>query len=97
VLLPVICIWAFLWDGVFMGAVRTRTLRNAMAGSVLIYVPTLYALSALWGNHGIWAALTVFMAVRSILLTLAWPALKASVVELGVAQRPRSAAREASP
>ena len=64
-----------------MGAVRTRTLRNTMAGSVFIYVPALYALSALWGNHGIWAALTVFMAARSILLSLAWPALRASVNE----------------
>jgi MATE family multidrug resistance protein len=33
----------------------------------------------LWGNHGIWAALTVLMAARGILLTLAWPGLKNSV------------------
>ncbi len=77
--LPVICIWAFLWDGVFMGAVRTRTLRNTMVGSVLIYVPTLFLFSRLWGNHGIWAALVVLMAARSILLSLAWPALRDSI------------------
>jgi len=77
--LPVICIWAFLWDGVFMGAVRTRTLRNTMLGSVAIYVPALFAFSKWWDNYGIWAALATLMAARSILLSLAWPALKASV------------------
>jgi MATE family multidrug resistance protein len=77
--LPLICIWAFLWDGVFMGAVRTRTLRDTMVGSVLVYAPALLLLSRWWGNHGIWAALMVLMAARSVLLTLAWPALRGSI------------------
>ena len=77
--LPVISIWAFLWDGVFMSAMRTRTLRNTMLCSVLIYVPTLYVLSSEYGNHGIWAALAVLMAARSLFLTLAWPNLQNAV------------------
>jgi len=77
--LPLICIWAFLWDGVFMGAVRTRTLRNAMLGSALIYAPALYVFSGLWGNHGIWAAMMVLMAARTLFLSLAWPGLKNAV------------------
>jgi MATE family multidrug resistance protein len=79
--LPVICIWAFLWDGVFIGAVRTRTLRNTMVGSVAIYAPVLFLLSRVWGNHGIWAALAVLMAARSVLLSLAWPGLRRAVGE----------------
>jgi MATE family multidrug resistance protein len=85
--LPVTCIWAFLWDGVFMGAVRTRTLRDTMMGSVLVYVPAVFLMSRIWGNHGIWAALTLLMAARGILLTLAWPALRDSV---GTAPAPDS-------
>jgi MATE family multidrug resistance protein len=77
--LPVICIWAFLWDGVFMGAVRTRTLRNTMIASVMIYAPAMFLFSSMWGNDGIWAALVALMALRGILLTLAWPALRNSV------------------
>jgi len=77
--LPVICIWAFLWDGVFMSAMRTRALRNTMVCSVLVYVPTLFVLSSLWGNHGVWCALAVFMAGRSVFLTLAWPGLRDAV------------------
>jgi MATE family multidrug resistance protein len=80
--LPVICIWAFLWDGVFIGAARTRALRNTMAWSVSIYVPVLFLLSSAWGNHGIWAALLVLMAARSLLLSLAWPALRRSIGEV---------------
>jgi MATE family multidrug resistance protein len=77
--LPLVCIWAFFWDGVFMGAVRTRTLRNSMLASVLIYVPTLFAFASRWGNHGVWAALVVLMAARGVILTLRWPGLRDSV------------------
>jgi multidrug resistance protein, MATE family len=77
--LPLICIWAFLWDGVFMGAVRTRTLRNAMLGSALIYTPALYIFSGLWGNHGIWAAMVVLMGARTLFLSMAWPGLKNAI------------------
>lgn len=76
---PLVCIWAFFWDGVFMGAVQTHTLRNAMIVSFAVYAPTQFGLSALWGNHGVWAAMLVLMAMRSLMLTLAWPKLKASV------------------
>jgi hypothetical protein len=65
----------FFWDGVFMGAMRTAVLRNGM----LLYLPALLLLQRLLGNHGIWAALLVLMAMRGILLTLAWPRLRDSV------------------
>ncbi len=81
--LPLVCIWAFLWDGVFMGAVHTHTLRNAMLGSALIYAPSLYLLSRFWGNHGIWAALFVLMIARSVFLSMAWPGLKDAVANRG--------------
>jgi len=79
VALPVVCIWAFFWDGVFMGAVQTATLRNAMIASFIVYLPALFGLSAWLGNHGIWAALLILMVMRSLMLTLAWPKLRASV------------------
>ena len=85
--LPLVCIWAFLWDGVFMGAMCTRILRNTMLASVALYVPALFVFSALWGNHGIWAALVVLMAARSLFLSLAWPRLKNSVGELRMVRR----------
>ena len=85
VLLPPVCIWAFFWDGVFMGAMRTAVLRNGMLLSFAAYVPTLWLLQPRLGNHGIWAALLVLMAMRGVLLTLAWPGLRDSVAERQVA------------
>ncbi|WP_159876970.1 MATE family efflux transporter [Aquitalea denitrificans] len=79
VVLPPVCIWAFFWDGVFMGAMRTAVLRNGMLLSFAVYLPALLLLQGLLGNHGIWAALLVLMAMRGILLTLAWPRLRDSV------------------
>lgn len=79
VVLPPVCIWAFFWDGVFMGAMRTAVLRNGMLLSFVVYLPALLLLQRLLGNHGIWAALLVLMAMRGILLTLAWPRLRDSV------------------
>jgi MATE family multidrug resistance protein len=77
--LPLVCTWAFFWDGVFMGAVRTRTLRNTMLCSALLYAPASFLFSRYWGNHGLWAAMVLLMAARSVLLSVAWPALRDSV------------------
>ncbi|BBF85280.1 DNA-damage-inducible protein F [Aquitalea magnusonii] len=79
VALPPVCIWAFFWDGVFMGAMRTAVLRNGMLLSFAMYVPSLWLLQHALGNHGVWAALLVLMAMRGLLLTLAWPRLRDSV------------------
>lgn len=77
VLSPLVSVWSFLLDGVFIGATRTRTLRNAMLVSVLaVYLPAWWLAQPL-GNHGLWLAFTLFMAARGVTLGAA----------LGVAER----------
>ncbi len=76
---PLVSVWAFWLDGVFIGATRSVELRNGMLLSVFgVYLPAWYLLQP-WGNHGLWAALMLFMAARG--LTLAWylPRLARSV------------------
>ena len=68
--LPLIAVWPFMLDGIFIGATRTRDMRNAMILSFAIYLAALLALKPLWGNHGLWAALVVFMTARGITLAL---------------------------
>jgi multidrug resistance protein, MATE family len=70
ILSPVISVWSFMLDGIFIGATRTRDMRNAMILSFAIYLAALLALKPLWGNHGLWAALMVFMTARGITLAL---------------------------
>ncbi|WP_429336586.1 MATE family efflux transporter [Paraburkholderia sp. 35.1] len=65
---PVISVWGFLLDGVFIGATRTRELMMSMAVSLAVFVAASSALLAWHGNHGLWIALLIFMATRGATL-----------------------------
>jgi MATE family multidrug resistance protein len=63
---PLISVWCFLYDGVFIGATRARDMRNIMLFSTLfVFLPAWYFLQPL-GNHGLWLAFLLFMASRGI-------------------------------
>ncbi|MGD8107571.1 MATE family efflux transporter DinF [Pantoea sp. FN0302] len=68
-LLPVVGVWCYLLDGMFIGATRGREMRNSMALAALGFGLTLLTVPQL-GNHGLWLALTVFLLLRG--LTLGW-------------------------
>ena len=66
IIAPLISVWSFLYDGVFVGATRSREMMLVMAGSMLIiFLPT-WLLSRPLGNHGLWLAFTMFMAGRGV-------------------------------
>jgi len=65
ILSPLISVWSFLYDGVFVGATRAREMRNIMLLSALLFLPTWY-LTRDFGNHGLWFAFTLFLAARGI-------------------------------
>ena len=63
---PLISVWSFLYDGVYVGATRTKEMMIIMVGStVLVFLPTWFATTPL-GNHGLWLAFTAFMLARGI-------------------------------
>jgi MATE family multidrug resistance protein len=63
---PVISVWSFLYDGVYVGATRARAMRDIMVVStLLVFLPAWYLLQD-FGNHGLWLAFTLFMASRGI-------------------------------
>ena len=63
---PLVSVWCFLYDGVFIGATRARDMRNIMLSSTLfVFLPAWYLLQPL-GNHGLWLAFLLFMASRGI-------------------------------
>lgn len=59
---------AFLMDGVFIGATWSRDMRNMMLLAFAGYVAALSALVPLFGNHGLWAGLNLFLLFRGIFL-----------------------------
>ena len=73
---PLVGLPAFMLDGIFIGATRTRDMRNMMAVSAAIYFAALAALVPLLGNHGLWASVMVLFVVRAITLALRYPALE---------------------
>jgi MATE family multidrug resistance protein len=63
---PLVSVWSFLYDGVYVGATRAREMRNIMVVSTfIVFVPAWYLLQD-FGNHGLWLAFTLFMASRGI-------------------------------
>ena len=76
---PLVSVWSFLLDGIFIGATRTAAMRNAMVVSLAGYLVALHFLVPAFGNHGLWASLMAFMALRGITLAAALPRLAASL------------------
>jgi MATE family multidrug resistance protein len=63
---PLVAVWSFLYDGVYVGATRARAMRDIMIVSAfLVFLPAWFLLQG-FGNHGLWAAFTLFLASRGI-------------------------------
>ena len=62
--MPIVGVAPFMLDGIFIGATRTRAMRNALAASFAIYLAALTILVPSFGNHGLWAALMVMFLAR---------------------------------
>lgn len=75
---PLVGVFAWMLDGIFIGATRTRALRNAMIVAVAVYAAALAVLVPALGNHGLWAALTVLNLARTVTLARRYPALEAA-------------------
>ena len=74
VLAPMLGVFAFAYDGIFIGATWAREMRNLMVLSLLIFLVAWLALRS-FGNAGLWGALLVHYAARGGLQALRYPAL----------------------
>lgn len=73
-LLPLAGVLAFVLDGVFIGALWSRDMRNMMLAAVAIYLLLWWSLRA-WENHGLWLAMLGLFLARGGLLALRLPVL----------------------
>ena len=76
---PLLGLAPFMLDGVFIGATRSRDMRNMMALSLGIYALAVAALVPVLGNHGLWLALLLSFVARGVTLGLRYPALERGV------------------
>ena len=79
ILCPLLGIWAFLGDGIFIGTTHVRELRNCMFVAAGVFLVAAYGLLDPLGNHGLWVSFSLFMAVRGVLLGLLYPRIEAGL------------------
>ena len=79
VITPLVSVWSFQLDGIFIGATQTAAMRNAMFQAVIVYAAALALLVPAFGNHGLWASLMVLMVARAVTLIIRYPALDRSI------------------
>jgi len=69
-LLPIVACWCYLFDGVYVGLMQAKAMRNSMIiATFACFFPVWFLLQG-YGNHGLWAAFLIFLLTRGI--TLAW-------------------------
>jgi MATE family multidrug resistance protein len=82
VVAPLVSIWSYQLDGIFIGATRGRAMRNAMVISFLAYLAMLAVMVPMWGNHGLWLTFMIFMVVRAATLAAHYPGLVRAATKL---------------
>ncbi len=78
ILSPVFGVTAWMLDGIFIGATRTKDMRNMMIVSAVIYFAAAFVLTQHFGNHGLWLAMLVSFVARGVTLAIKYPALEAA-------------------
>ena len=79
ILLPLVSVWSFQLDGIFIGAGFAREMRNGMVVSFVIYLASLQLLIPWLGNHGLFLGLCLFMVIRAITLYYYFPSIERSL------------------
>ena len=85
VLSPLLGVGSWMLDGIFIGATRSRDMRDMMVLSFVIYVASVAALVPLLGNHGLWLALLISFVARGVTLMWKYPDLEASADQGSIA------------
>lgn len=79
---PLIGVASWIFDGIFIGATRTREMMQAIIVSVTLYGLALLLFVPLLGNHGLWAALAVLNAARGVTMALLYPRVERSAARV---------------
>ncbi|MFT6675341.1 MAG: MATE family multidrug resistance protein [Sulfitobacter sp.] len=80
VVMPLLGCGAFMLDGIFIGATRSRDMRNMMVLSFAFYAVVAVVLVPVWGNHGLWVSILMSFVARAATLAWRYPALEAAAL-----------------
>ncbi|GAB4153902.1 MAG: MATE family efflux transporter [Sphingomonadales bacterium] len=75
-LLPIVAVWSYQLDGIFIGATAAKTMMWMMVLTLAVFAILAPTLTRAYGIDGLWAAFLLFTALRAITLGAAYPALE---------------------
>ena len=84
ILSPIISVWSFMLDGVFIGATLSREMRNGMIISLVLFAALTLILKPVLGYHGVWLAFILFMASRALTLGIFYPRVERAAINESV-------------
>lgn len=68
-LIPVSGMAAFIWDGIFIGTTQTRGMLISSFIAAVAFFLAVWLLMPLWGNHGLWFSMLLYLAMRGLVQT----------------------------
>ena len=72
---PLIVVIGFQLDGIFIGATHVRAMRDSMIITGAILLPSSIIFAQHYGNHGLWAAFSLYFVLRAVTLGVFYPRL----------------------
>ncbi|MDH5730901.1 MAG: MATE family efflux transporter [Gammaproteobacteria bacterium] len=71
VILPLIAVWSYWFDGLFIGVTWSKPMRDTMFVSALVFFSVWYVTQS-WSNQGLWFALASFFLARGLSMFWWW-------------------------
>ncbi|MEM8524398.1 MAG: MATE family efflux transporter [Bacteroidota bacterium] len=65
ILFPILSTPCYIWDGIYIGLTASKAMRNSMLLALAVYLILHFVLKPNFQNHGLWAALLLFMIARA--------------------------------
>lgn len=76
-LIPIVSMASFIWDGVFIGITAARQMRNSMLIAVfVVFFPVWFLFNSQWHNHALWLAFIMFLLARGVTQTFMFQSIK---------------------
>jgi len=79
--MPMIAVWGYQLDGVFIGATRARELRDSMVIAFAGYLALAILFERWLGNDGLWLAFCFFMVLRGTMLAMRLPRIRRALFD----------------
>ncbi len=76
ILLPIVGVWSYQFDGIFIGATDAKGMLVTMAIAFAVYALALEPLTDAYGFNGLWVAILVFLGMRGFGQLILYPLLE---------------------